>query len=552
MADDESPSSTGSYPLPWRRVRVPLAVVTGVLMVLAFPRLGDRYGLDHLIWITFLPLFLAARGVGARKGFLLGWFAGMTLELGGFFWILHSIRTFGKLGVVVSSLLFLAWLVWETLPWAILGLALGRCRRRMQILWVLPLWVGIEHWFPRVWPWHTGGALYAQTWLLQCVDLVGTSGLTALVFLTAASLYLLATRRAGEKGPVVTAFVTVALVGAALVYGALRVDQARGAHASRPELRVGLVQGYLASDARSSSGTETYIGETRQLLAENAEPLDLIVWPEGADDGRRHPFDLTPEASPWAFHRVLQPGTRRLATPPRYLIRDEFDVPLLFGAAGFVHGPPDAQGRLPILENYNVAAYLHPGREVEFYRKNKPVPFGESVPGLDLLPASWRAKVPNIGNLDLGTDNPVMQLGEHRFKNLVCYEAVIPSYVREAAEGADFLVNITEDYWYGDTAHVSQHRSVFILRAVENRVPVVRVTNVGPSGIVDVTGAFHSTEATFERVRTVEVLRPGRLQSLYTRLGHFFPLICLLIGIAFQVGLWRASRASTGIPKSLS
>ena len=54
---------------------------------------------------------------------------------------------------------------------------------------MLPLWVGIEHWFPRVWPWHVGGALYAQTRLLQCVDLLGTSGLTALVFLLMALVF---------------------------------------------------------------------------------------------------------------------------------------------------------------------------------------------------------------------------------------------------------------------------------------------------------------------------------------------------------------------------
>ena len=153
------------------------------------PRLG--YGLS--LHVTFASLgatrVIAAAGAGGRRGLFLGWLAGMTLELAGFVWILYAIRSFSGLGAVVSSLLFAVWLLYTSIPWAALGWALGRLRRVEQIYWVIPLWVGLEHFFPRLFPWHVGGALYDSPWLLQCADLLGASGLTAFVFLVSAALY---------------------------------------------------------------------------------------------------------------------------------------------------------------------------------------------------------------------------------------------------------------------------------------------------------------------------------------------------------------------------
>ena len=159
------------------------------------------------------------------------------------------------------------------------------------------------------------------------------------------------------------------------------------------------------------------------------------------------------------------------------------------------------------------------------------VPFGESVPGWDLLPESWRQAFPAIGNLSLGDDNPPMTLGKSTFRNLICYEAVLPEYVRQSAIGSDFLVNITEDYWYGNTAHIPQHLSVLILRSVESRIPVLRCTNVGPSGIVDITGEFHGPRVIWKDHSFTESFIPGRVESIYSSWGHWFPLLSLLLGV---------------------
>ncbi len=136
-----------------------------------------------------------------------------------------------------------------------------------------------------------------------------------------------------------------------------------------------------------------------------------------------------------------------------------------------------------------------------------------------------------------------MSLGDSTFRNLICYEAVLPGYVRQSSIGSDYLVNLTEDYRYGNTAHIEQHRSVLILRAVESRVPVLRCTNVGPSGIIDLAGEFHGGKKTWEADSFSESFIPGSAPSFYRSWGHWFAFLCLLAGVLeLFSGRWRAAR----------
>lgn len=513
-----TPRPSAMSPTLWGLPRATFAVSSGVLVVLAFPLYGDRYHLDHLVWVALVPLFLAARGTGWLRGCLLGWMCGVTLEGAGFIWILHTIRTFTGFGQVVSSLGFLAWLVYSALPWALLGAAIGRCRRPRHVVLVLPLWVGIEHFFPRLWPWHLGGALYGQTWLLQCVDLLGASGLTALVFLVSCALYrVLEYGRGRDRFPWKTLATALVLVTGALTYGALRLEDVRRFEASQSQrLRVGFVQGCVSPDQRLKSEPqwmlERYLNDT-DLLIKEAGPLNLVLWPESVD---QYAFVLTPEGAhrSWGLH------------PPEIRHRlENLPVPLVAGGSAVTAER----------ERFATSVYFEPGEKPRFYKKNYRVPFGEVNPFLALLPESLRKEMSHVGSISAGHTNPPFALGGFQFRNLLCYEAVIPAYVRRSSPGSDFLVNLTEDYWYGRTAHIPQHVSVLVLRAVESRVPVLRSTNVGPSGVVDVTGTFHRGPEVFARDRFVREFAPGRTGSSYAEWGHWFPLLALIAGCALAL-----------------
>lgn len=515
---------------------VPLALLSAALVIFAFPLYGARFALDHLVWIALVPLFLAARGQGGRQGFLLGWLAGLAIEGAGFIWILFAIRTFTSLGAVGSSLVFLPWLLYSSIPWGVLGWALGRCRESRHVFWVLPLWVGVEDWFPRLTPWHLGGALYSRSWLLQCVDLLGASGLTALVFLVSGAAYVLVERlRERQAFPWRSALGAVLLTAAALGYGAWRLADVRRLEASAAPLRVAVIQGSVPPNRettqegrlrRDRENLLLYLERSEELLRE-AGDVDLLVWPEGSIPV---PFDFSGGQSKWlGLHPKFFADGVDLWQRLRRL-----GVPLIAGGSAI-----EIQGdEQPY---YNVTVYFPSGKTPVFYRKNRPMPFGEYNPLLELLSAKQRADLglDFVGNITPGTENPLMRAGEPAFRNLICYESILPSYMRRAAAGADYLVNITEDYWYGHTAQVLQDVSVLTLRTVECRTPVVRCSNVGPSGVFDSTGVFHGPGKVFEPASAVEEVRPLGVSTVYQSGGHWFSLICLVLGAALQWALRR-------------
>ena len=160
-SSEEKPPVPGGECAPrLSRASIAGAVLSGVLGILSFPIFGRPYQLDLLIFLVLFPLLLAAQGVGKKRGALLGGICGMTFVGVSFSWVWHAINEFTGMGLLLSLLVYLLWVLYEAVPWILMGLALGRCRSSLQVLLVLPLWIGLEHYYPRLWPWHLGGALY--------------------------------------------------------------------------------------------------------------------------------------------------------------------------------------------------------------------------------------------------------------------------------------------------------------------------------------------------------------------------------------------------------
>ncbi len=501
------------------RLRYPAAGLSGVLTVLSFP----RYGLDFLVWIAFVPLIWAATGAGARRGFLAGWFAGLTLVFGGFNWVLYAMREFTGFGPF-AAFIFLPWLLWESLPWGLLGLALGflrRYERPAAPAWAfaaIPLWVGIERGFPRLFPWEIGGAFHDRPWLLQCADLLGSSGLTALVLLVNVVLYLGLLRLLGQaRLPKRSLALALALLAGANIYGELRLDQVEAAIGKSPELKVGVVQPAALPETKEPGNFaffEKLEALTRALAQKGA--LDLVLWPEGAD----------PVGYVFEGDRVGRAQDRDHPTG-----FEDLPAPLVAGTWSV--NRTTGMGR-------NTAEYVVPGKwPPRFYHKISLLLFGEHVPFWDYLPEGIRAKLKNVGVIEAGTECPLFELPARagtsyrppHFRVLICYEGILSRSVREASPGADFLVNVTEDIWYGDTAHIPQHLSLLKVRAVENRISIARAANVGPSGVIDPAGRMVDRTVPYEKCERVFSLRPARLATLYGQVGHAFPWICLPIGV---------------------
>jgi apolipoprotein N-acyltransferase len=173
------------------------------------------------------------------------------------------------------------------------------------------------------------------------------------------------------------------------------------------------------------------------------------------------------------------------------------------------------------------AKLLAPDGEVTArYRKMHLVPFGEYVPLKVLFTFGGRVTakvVQEVSDFTPGTDAVNVAVEGHRVGGYICYEAIFPALVRRfPADGAELLVNITNDAWYGTTSAPYQHLAMAAFRAVENRRYMVRAANTGITAVVDPWGRIHEPTTLFDRTVLVREVPFVAETSFYTRHGDLF------------------------------
>jgi apolipoprotein N-acyltransferase len=177
------------------------------------------------------------------------------------------------------------------------------------------------------------------------------------------------------------------------------------------------------------------------------------------------------------------------------------------------------------------------GSVVSVYDKIHLVPYGEYVPLKRIFPFIKKLTA-GIGDFIPGKEPVVMETPFARIGNLICYEIIFPGLVRKFTHnGADLLVTITNDAWFGRTSAPYQHFSMAVFRAVENRVPVIRAANTGISGFIDSKGRIIRKTDIFEEVVITENASVGSSsQSFYSRYGDIFTFLCLTGTILLMAG----------------
>jgi apolipoprotein N-acyltransferase len=167
------------------------------------------------------------------------------------------------------------------------------------------------------------------------------------------------------------------------------------------------------------------------------------------------------------------------------------------------------------------------GEVLGSYDKIQLVPFGEYVPFHSLLFFLDKLVV-GIGDFAAGRMTTVFALPRVQFSVLICYEGIFPSLTRRFVDqGAELLVNITNDAWFGRTSAPYQHLVMEAVRAIENRVPLVRAANTGFSAVVGIDGQIHSRTNLYETTILVEDVTWPQVRSFYTRYGDVFVWFCV-------------------------
>jgi apolipoprotein N-acyltransferase len=505
---------------PWP-MRLLFAVVSGILLAAAFPKLDW----EPLAWVGLVPLLVAVRGVRPGRAFLIGWLSGTTFYVLTCYWIVHTIDHYTALPTVVAAGILL-------LMAAVLGAYTGAFtaglrwleQRGVPAVWIAPpLWVTLEWlrgWFFIGFPWAAlGYSQYRFHDLVQMAEVTGVYGLSAVVVLfNVVAAEVLRSRRVPRRAVVPSLMLLTVLVIGLPAAGRWRA----GMLAARPavgHLRVGIAQGNIQQDHKWDPAFQ---GETlsryRDLTRATAEAQPaLVVWPE--------------TATPFYFQE------------PTALREEILDVAQANGVHLLFGSPAFAQEGDGTIEEMNRAYLVSPaGREVATYDKMQLVPFGEYVPYHRILFFVDKI-VHGFGGIVPGLTPTVFHVGAARFGTLICYEGVFPALTRQfVLHGADFLVNITNDAWYGPTSAPYQSLAQVTLRAVENRVPLVRSANTGLSAIIDPDGRIRWQGPLEEIVWHVdEIAWPG-VRTFYTAYGDVFAYLAALATlVAFGYGLsqWR-------------
>jgi apolipoprotein N-acyltransferase len=498
-----------------------------VLLALSFPKFGD----GMVAWVALFPLLVAlAEAPTPAHGFRLGYVTGAISSLGLVYWTSIVVVQFGGLarpiGIAVMVLLCLALALFPS----VFGWTVARWQRThgpVAVLLAPMAWVATEILRAHTlfnFSWCLLG--YSQHANLPMIQIARYGAVYAVSFVVAAVssvlAFLVVERRRGPRTFAVLG--TVALLALVWMHGEWRLGQ------TPPEvgrLRVGLVQASIAQDekwdaAHAWANVDRHLELTRRAAAQGAR---LVAWPESS---LPFLFDAVPVVAQQLTDLVRQHG-----------------IYLLFGNDDREDGTEDARGKIWV-----GAKMLDPrGDLVLRYHKIRLVPFGEYVPIQSVLTLGGRfsAKlVQEAGDFTPGENYELGSVDGHPVATFICYEAIFPDLVREfAARGAQLLVNITNDGWYGRTSAPYQHFAMAKFRAVENERYLVRAANTGISAVVDPHGRVLARTELFERTVLVHDVPLLAGSTFYSRRGDLFAWGCLGGAVALlALGFGKGNRAA--------
>jgi len=550
-------SSFKSHPIaPWAA-----AALSAGLLELPFPLAGPLppwravfawFGLVPLLWAILAPALasqLQAMPVRPlRRGFLLGYLAGFLWYAGNCYWVRDTMAHFGDLPTLVPVLLLIGYSLVLGLYFAFFGLALALVKKatgsaRLALAAAPIFWAALELAAARITsvPWDQLG--YSQVDNALVNQLAPWTGVYGISFLLVAVNALIAggflLEQSAARRLCRIAGTVLALAGTAGVL----LPPAQPA----PTATAVLIQPNLdvsANNTWSGPAWDRHIAEFARLAAETCgpfiagvpqtsapdiEPLcaqrpthpDLVVWPE----------------SPAPF---IEPDPRFRSALTA--IATQTHAPLVIGTLGADVSPDDNSWRY-----YNSALVVSPeGARVGRYDKIHLVPYGEYIPYKEVFFFA-RKLTGRVSEFTRGTDRKVFRLpaadGQaHRYGVFICYESVFADEVRQFAQlGAEALVNISDDGWYGDTSAPWQHLNMARMRAIENRRWIVRATNTGVTAVIDPEG----------RVRqSIPRHQPGALPArfafrdditFYSAHGDVFAWLCAILAIGIVFWALRAS-----------
>lgn len=484
---------------PWRAFAAPFC---GGLLVAA-PWLD--FSLYPLAWVAFAPLCWSfARARDGREALWLGLVAGMAANVPAFFWLVYTMQVFGGFPLPIALIFYTCLSLYSASQLVLFAVAFRRTGFGPLALAAPVLWVALEFLFPNLFPWRMANSQLEAPLLMQVGDVTGPYGLSFVLVWFAAALVRAAVpprRYAGTLAAVLAALVLVA-------YGSWRSAAIESAIAAAPRLRVGLVQGNVGIREKGNAAYfDVNLDKYRALSHPLQRDVDLLIWPE--------------TVAQWWIPEDAQRVTER-ENPFADATR-----PLIFGGLAYRYEGQEAL-------RFNTAFLMEPGGILRgHYNKRILLPFGEYLPLASWFPFIKKFS-PNSGDFSAGAAYVTLDLPDARFGPLICYEDVPARVARGMVHaGAQVLLTIFNDAWFGDSMAPLQHEAIAVWRAIENRRYFARVGNAGATGIVDPLGRVLQRLDLFVVGSIDAEVAPLDVSTFYNRHGDVFAWSAVFIA-----GLW--------------
>src|SRR5216684_6786635 len=499
-----------------------LAIASALLLVLSFP----DFDLWWLAWIGMVPLLVVVtRTPKAGRAFLLGWLWGLIFFYGSCWWLTYPMIHYAHIAAPVAYVLMLLPVIFVALFPALFCALIARVVSRFgpAALFVAPfLWVSFElgRYAATGHMWNAIG--YSQAFHPMLIQSARWGGMYAVSFLiltvNASIAFALLSRMVFGVALSVAVMGFVGDVLSVSFFNAnweslLSSEPSHPIVAVQPNVPMAGVDDSTAQrqllDRHLELGAKG-LGDARNQYSHES----LVIWPE----------------SPMNFSYSRDSHLR--------------DAVATFARTNHTAVLLNSLEPAPNAGEYNSAILVNKeGEKVAQYDKIRLMPFGEYVPLPQWIPGASSVRG-IVGDFTPGSTYTLMPLGAFRVGVFICIEAAHPSIARRYAnEGANVLINISNDGYLGPTPVMRQHLANAILRAVENDRDLVRVTNNGISADIESDGRISdSTLASEPAVRTWVVGNRKEVKTFYTRQGDVFVYACALISLGLVSATYRSHR----------
>lgn len=480
-----------------------IAFVSGALTVASFA----PFSLTPLALSGPALLFLLWLHASPRQAFHLGWGYGCGLLGFGVFWLHISIDQFGNVGTLLAIFITLLFVVSVALLYGLVGWCAGYMAKRyglvlalllfFPLLWVLGEW--LRGWVFTGFPWLVLGYSQINSPLAGYAPLAGVYGVSWMLLLSAGLLVLLFMGKGYLKA--------IALAGALFIWGVgMPLRDVQWTQPAGEPIKVSLIQANIEQEAKWKPENRIATLKLYTDLTRANWDSDLIIWPETAVPAFAHLIEES----------LLQPLSAEAVEQGSELL---IGIPIWNQEGG---------------QYYNAMMSL--GANRDSYSKRHLVPFGEYMPLKFLLrPLIEWLQIPMSDFTPGGRDTPLLQVAGYPAGISVCYEDVFGEEVIEAMPQAAFLINASNDAWFGDSLAPPQHLEIARMRSLETGRYMLRSTNTGISALIGPHGELLAQSPAFEQhVLSGEII-PMSGTTPYAVIGNWLVISFAIVLLFFSL-----------------